>query len=298
MKNIGLFILSVLFSLGVLAQDTGIYKISILKKNWYINGYDLRYQAFQPEVLNPSMNSEQLMNILYDAKSSGTNIPEVLQNIEKNNIDTEYNYEPLQARNAVMLSATFKRNTNTFLLRNQEFRIGIQFNSNTIPAVVIREKVYGRYHQFHPINKDLSLDLSYLINTRPLGNWAIYMGVGGNIGVSIQNKYICYVRNSNGSMNGLTTNAQIKDKASNGGYQQYILYGKPSFVTTSYGLVGFKYNLDCEFNLFSELSIGHTYRKYVGVNVIESIYLGATVGFRYKINKDKLIYKKKSNPFW
>ncbi len=297
MKNIGLFVSFIFFSMGVFAQDTGIYKIRILKKNWFINGYDLQYQVLQPKVLNPSMSSDELFHILYDTKSSGNNIPDVLKNIDKNNVDTEYNYVPMQARNAVNLTATFKRKTNTFLLRNQELRIGVRFNANSIPAVVIKEKWSYNYHQFHPIIKDLSLDFSYLLNTKSLRNGAFYMGIGASIGLSIQNKYICYVRSSNSWMDGSETDLQMKDKNLNP-QTQTILYGKSSAVLSDYALVGFKYNLDCEFNLFSELTLGYIYRKYREVKAIESMYWGVTIGFRYKINKDKLIYKKKGNPFW
>ena len=95
-----------LFSMAAVAQDTGIYKIRILKKTWLLNGYDFQYQGFIPEVINPNISSTDLMNMLYDYKASGTDVPEVLQNIDKNNIDTEYNYVPMQARNAVTLAAT------------------------------------------------------------------------------------------------------------------------------------------------------------------------------------------------
>ena len=69
--------------------------------------------ALQPEVIKPNMTSEDLMNILHNTNFSGTGAPP-LQNIEKTNIDTEYNYAPMQQCNAVTLSAVFKRNTNTF----------------------------------------------------------------------------------------------------------------------------------------------------------------------------------------
>ncbi len=72
----------------------------------------LQWMALQPEVIKPNITSEDLMNILHNTNFSGTDVP--LQNIQKTNIDTEYNYVPMQQRKAVTLSAVFKRNTNTF----------------------------------------------------------------------------------------------------------------------------------------------------------------------------------------
>jgi len=69
--------------------------------------------ALLPEVSKPNITSEDLMNILHKTNFSGIGAPP-LQNIEKTNIDREYNYVPMQQCNAVAHSAIFKRNTNTF----------------------------------------------------------------------------------------------------------------------------------------------------------------------------------------
>lgn len=46
-------------------------------------------------------------------------------------------------------------------------------------------------------------------------------------------------------------------------------------------------------NLFAELNMGYNCRKHIDIKLIESVYIGTSLGVRYKINKDKLIYKKK-----
>lgn len=295
MRYLKLFFLSCI-AMPAVGQVGEIYTIKVLGKPWQLNGFNVQYQVFIPKMIDSTMTSQEVMHILYDGGHQ-SKTPEVFQNMQPNQIDTEWNYVPTQFRNGVNVSAVFKRNTNTTLIKHQELKLGLLFNSATVPPVFVID-VAGRYHHFFPVTKDLSFDAAYQINTRPLKRLAFYAGIGSTLGFSIQNKYIALYNYA--SLDNLPNRARADSyfKAKEKNKPDPVFRSRPSFVCSGYSIVGAKFNLDCEFNFFFEATYGYGLRKYGGVQLLTNSYWGINMGVRYKVFGEKPSVKNSDRPFW
>jgi hypothetical protein len=267
----------------------GQANVKLFGKDWFLNGVNASFNFNHTNTLNPKYNTNDIlsamdMHELYFERN-GSAIRETVH---------QENYIVDDMRGGVKLNVNFKRNTFEKKIKFHELRFGFDYSKSFLHGLTTTTKK-GAYN-FYPQSHDISIDASYLANSKPFGKrkyWAAYTGAGILAG------------------NGVASRVYLIDDPAHAGSQLsgYGFYTNNHYATkyhlnTPFNVgiyipVGLKYNLDCDWNVFWEYQFQVKWKTYSSqFNFFQNMHT-FMFGVRYKLYKEAAQEpaERKKSPF-